>query len=98
MRAIYFQGKFPLIGYVINDYWHEQNSHIVKDATLKVDEKELADYVATIKEAASKEGANSFYAKEENIYKVLGAGNLEEGKAYFLNQDAVRNYVIENYK
>lgn len=71
---------------------------IVKDAALKVDEKELADYVATIKEAASKEGANTFYAKEENIYKVLGAGNLEEGKAYFLNQDAVRNYVIENYK
>lgn len=37
MRAIYFQWKFPLIeSCVINDYWHEQNSHIVKDATLNL--------------------------------------------------------------
>lgn len=36
MRAIYFQWKFPLIGYVINDYWHEQNSYTVKDATLNL--------------------------------------------------------------
>lgn len=71
---------------------------IVKDAGLTVNEQTLADYVATIMSDVSKEGGNSFYAKEENIYKMLGVGVVEEGKEYYLNQDAVRLYVIENYK
>lgn len=71
---------------------------IVKDAGLKVDEKALADYVKTIIAASDADGANKFFAKEENIYKMLGVGNVTEGKEYFLNQDAVRNYVVENYK
>lgn len=71
---------------------------IVEDAGLQVDEKELVDYVATIKESASADASSAFYTKEENIYKMLGGGNVEEGKTYFLNQDAVRDYVIENYK
>ena len=71
---------------------------IVKDSGLTVDEKVLADYVATIKEAASGENGNSYYTKEENIYKMLGVGVVEVGKEYYLNQDAVRAYVIENYK
>lgn len=71
---------------------------IVKDAGLTVNEKVLTDYVAIIMEEASQEGGNSFYAKEENIYKMLGVGVVEVGKAYYLNQDAVRQYVIENYK
>ena len=69
-----------------------------KDAGLKVDEKALADYVKTIIAASDADGANKFFAKEENIYKMLGVGNVTEGKEYFLNQDAVRNYVVENYK
>lgn len=71
---------------------------IVKDAGLKVDETELKEYIKTIIDSSSSEGGNDFFAKEENIYKMLGVGNEEAGKNYFLNQDAVRNYIMENYK
>lgn len=70
---------------------------IVKDAGLTPDENTLKEYVNTITSAAS-EGGNEFYAKEENIYKMLGVGNVDAGVAYYLNQDAVRGYVMENYK
>ena len=71
---------------------------IVKDAGLQVDEQELADYVAEIQKTANSSEGNSFFAKEENIYKMIGVGNLNAGKTYFLNQDAVREYVLENYQ
>jgi FKBP-type peptidyl-prolyl cis-trans isomerase (trigger factor) len=71
---------------------------IVKDAGLQVDEKALADYITTMTAEASGEGGNPFYTKEDNIYRMLGVGNIEAGKAYFLNQKATREYVIENYK
>ena len=70
---------------------------IVKDAGLKPDENELKEYVNTIT-STSGTGGNTFYTKEENIYKMLGVGNVEEGKQYFLNQSTVRDYIIENYK
>lgn len=69
---------------------------IVKDAGLQVDENDLKEYVASITSAAGE--ADSFYKKEENVYKLLGVGNIEAGKAYYLNQTTVRDYVIENYK
>ena len=71
---------------------------IVKDAGLQVDEKELADYVATVKETAGSANGNAFFSVEENIYKMIGVGNVNAGKAYFLNQDAARDYVMENYQ
>ena len=71
---------------------------IVKDAGLQVDEKELEEYVAAVKETANSSNGNTFFAKEENIYKMIGVGNENAGKAYFLNQDAVRDYVMENYQ
>lgn len=71
---------------------------IVKDAGLTPDENDLKEYVEMITSAASSSGGNSFYGKEENIYKMLGVGNIEAGKAYYLNQSAVRDYVMENYK
>ena len=70
----------------------------MKDADLKVDEKELADYVATVKQTAGSANGNAFFAIEDNIYKMIGVGNVEAGKAYFLNQDATRDYVMENYQ
>ena len=71
---------------------------IVKDAGLTVDEEALKTYVAEVmKNAGSAEG-NSFFAIEDNIYKMLGVGNVKCGRAYYLNQEAVRNYVIENYQ
>ena len=70
---------------------------IVKDAGLTPDENNLKEYVSTITSAAN-EGGNAFYAKEENIYKMLGVGNVEEGKLYYLNQSAVRDYIMENYQ
>lgn len=71
---------------------------IVKDAGLKVDKKGLAEYVATIMSTVGTAGGNDFFSKEDNVYKALGAGNVKIGKAYYLNQEAVREYVIENYK
>lgn len=71
---------------------------IVKDAGLTVDEELLADYVQTIIDASSEDGGNTYFTKEENIYKMLGVGNVDAGRAYYLNQDAVRSFVIENYK
>ena len=71
---------------------------IVKDAGLKVDEKELADYVAAVQKTANSEGGNSYFKTEENIYKMIGVGSVEAGKTYFLNQDATRDYVMENYQ
>lgn len=71
---------------------------IVKDAGLNTDEQELKDYVSTIISTAGTLEGNDFFAKEENIYKMLGVGNTDAGKGYFLNQEAVRDYVIENYQ
>lgn len=73
-------------------------AEIVKDASLSTDEKALKDYIDTIIETAGSSEGNPFFAKEENIYKMLGVGNVDAGKAYFLNQESVRDYVIENYK
>ena len=70
---------------------------IVKGEDLKIDESGLKEYVNTISSAATS-GGNTFYIKEENIYKMLGVGNVEEGKQYYLNQSAVRDYIMENYK
>lgn len=70
---------------------------IVKDAALTPDENALKEYVNTITSAAG-EGGNKFYTEEENIYKMLGVGNVEAGKLYYLNQDVVRDYIMENYK
>ena len=71
---------------------------LVKDAGLKLDEKERDEYIASIKATASSAEGNSFFAKEDNIYKMIGVGNIEAGKAYLLNQNAVRDYVMENYQ
>lgn len=71
---------------------------IVKDASLQTDENVLVEYVATIKETANSENGNKFFAEEANIYRMLGVGNEEAGKAYYINQSAARDYIIENYK
>ena len=71
---------------------------IVKAENLKTDEKALADYVASVKNSSSTSNGNPFFTKEENIYKMLGVGNEEAGKAYFLNQNTVKEYVMENYQ
>ena len=71
---------------------------IVKDAGLKVDEKGLKEYVSTVMKTAGSAQGNKFFAIEENIYKMLGVGNVECGKLYYLNQEAVRDYFIENYQ
>lgn len=71
---------------------------IVKDANLTVDEKEREEYVNTILAAANSDGGNSYFSKEDNIYKMVGVGNVECGKEYLLNQNAVRDYVLENYQ
>lgn len=71
---------------------------IVKAESLKVDEKDLEEYVDSIIKTASSEGGNSFFAKEDNIYKMIGVGNVDCGKEYYLNQGAVHDYMVENYK
>ena len=68
-----------------------------KTVQLQTDENGLKEYVNTIISSVS-QNADSFYAKEENIYKMLGVGNVEAGKAYYLNQAAVRDYIMENYQ
>ena len=68
-----------------------------KYSFLQMDENGLKEYVQTII-SAGESGGNSFYTKEENIYKMLGVGNVEAGKLYYLNQAAVRDYIMENYK
>ena len=71
---------------------------IVKDEKLKTDKDALSEYVDAVIASASTSTGNTFFTEEENIYKMLGVGNAEVGKAYFLNQDAVRDYVMENYQ
>lgn len=71
---------------------------IVKEEKLKTDEEALAEYVKTVKESAETSGGNSYFAEETNIYKMLGVGNEDIGKAFFLNQNATREFVIENYQ
>lgn len=71
---------------------------IVKDAGLKVDEAALKEYVSKVMTTAGSANGNAFFAIEDNIYKMLGVGNVTCGKAYYLNQEAVRDYVVENYQ
>ena len=73
-------------------------AEIVKDANLTVDEEELKEYVETVMTTAGSLEGNKFFAIEDNIYKMLGVGNVKSGKAYYLNQEAVRDYVLENYQ
>ncbi len=68
---------------------------LVKDAKLTVDEKEREEYVSSIMSVAEE---NSFFSEEDNIYRMIGVGNVECGKEYLLNQNAVRDYVMDNYQ
>lgn len=71
---------------------------IVKEEKLKTDEAVLADYVSSVQGTAGTSEGNTFFTEEANIYKMLGVGNEDAGKAYFLNQNAVRDFVMENYQ
>ena len=71
---------------------------IVKDAGLKLDEKALEEYVATVKKTAGSATGNAFFAIEDNIYRMFSLGNAVCGKAYYLNQEAVRDYIVEIYQ
>lgn len=71
---------------------------IVKDAKLEVDEKGLEEYVTSVMATVGATEGNDYFSKEENVYKALGTGNVKVGKAYYLNQEAVHDYVIENYQ
>ena len=71
---------------------------LVKDNNLQLDEQGLADYVKEIIEAANSETGNKYFAEEANIYKMIGAGNAEAGKAYFMGQNAVRDFIMDKYQ
>lgn len=40
---------------------------------------------------------SSYFPDAESIHKYAGAGDAEAGKAYLMNQTAVRNFVLEKY-
>ena len=71
---------------------------IVKEEGLKTNQDALAEYVKTVTTSAGTSEGNPFFTKEANVYKMLGVGNEEEGKAYFLNQNASKDFVMENYQ
>jgi len=68
-------------------------AELVKQDKLKVDEKANADYVASIIAANP-----TAFPDEETIYEYTGLGNAECGKAYLMNQRAVRDNILEKYR
>jgi FKBP-type peptidyl-prolyl cis-trans isomerase (trigger factor) len=71
---------------------------IVKEEKLKTDKAALEEYVKSVMEPSGSSQQDAFFSKEENVYKMLGVGNAEIGKEYYLNQNAVSEFIMENYK
>lgn len=72
-------------------------AELVKKESLPIDDKERENYINTIIEAASAEGANEFLKTEKNIYRMIGSGNEEAGKNYLINQNSARTYFVGLY-
>lgn len=72
-------------------------AEVVKAESLQADEKEKEAYLKTVIEAASAEGGNEFLQKEENIYKMIGSGDVEAGENYLVNQNSARTYFVGLY-
>lgn len=68
---------------------------LVEAEKLTVDEAELDEYVKNVQKDANTEGGNEYLKEVENIYKMMGAGNAETGKVYWMNQGAVRDYLMK---
>lgn len=71
---------------------------IVEKENLKTDKAALDEYVKSVMEPAGSSQQDEFFSKEENVYKMLGVGNAEIGKEYYLNQNAVSEFIMGLYK
>lgn len=65
-------------------------AEMVKRDGLELDEKANAEYVASIMAASP-----TAFPEEDAIYEYTSLGNAEAGKAYLLNQRAVRESMME---
>ena len=68
---------------------------IAEGENLDLDEEAFDKYVDSVIEVAKGESGNTFFAKEENVWKLQGCGNAKIGKAFWLNQTAVREYLMD---
>ncbi len=68
-------------------------AELVKKDGLKLDEKANEEYVKKIISANSKAFPN-----EEAVYEYTSLGNAESGKAYLMNQRAVRESMLEKIR
>jgi len=65
---------------------------MVEKDNLTVDRAGHADYVLNIINANG-----TYFPDADSVHKYAGAGNVEAGEAYMMNQTAVRDHFIANY-
>lgn len=67
-------------------------AEIVKNNEIVLDEAEHEAYIQSVMDVNG-----DVFPDAESIYKRVGAGDAEAGKAYLMNQNAVRDYMTEKY-
>lgn len=67
-------------------------AEITKNEKLSLDEKALKEYLLTI---FSDEATEEDY---ENYYMYVGAGSAEAGKNYIINENVVKEFMMNNYR
>ena len=60
---------------------------------LTLDEKALEEYIQSILSPEEDSTEQSFFEDENDIFKYAGSGDGEVGRAYLMNETAVRNFV-----
>ncbi|MBQ8627465.1 MAG: FKBP-type peptidyl-prolyl cis-trans isomerase [Agathobacter sp.] len=67
-------------------------AEIIKSKNLTTDEKELEEFVEEVLDA------NSSFKSEEDVYNAVSYGNPEVGRVYIMNEFAVKQYILEQYR
>ena len=68
-------------------------AEIVKKENLTLDEKALEEYIQSVLSPEEDSTEQSFFEDEKDIFKYAGSGDGEVGRAYLMNETAVRNFV-----
>lgn len=70
-------------------------AEIVKKENLNLDEKALEEYIQSVLSPVEDSTEQSFFEDENDIFKYAGSGDAEVGRAYLMNETAVRNFIKE---
>ena len=68
-------------------------AEIAEKENLTLDEKALKEYVQSILSPEEESTEQSFFENENDIFKYAGSGDATVGRAYLMNETAIREFV-----